>query len=337
MNFNNIKQWFLSHRRSLPWRDHPTPYRVWVSEVMLQQTQVSIVIPYFLHWMKVFPTIHALASASLTDVLKIWEGLGYYSRARYLHEGARFLVSEYGGELPSDPMNLAKIHGIGPYTQSAIRSFAFKAKTIAIDGNVLRVLSRFFAIIEPIDRETTRKKIQQLAENLLPNEEPWLVSEGLIELGALVCKKQPICSQCPLIEDCLAFRYKKTDQFPVRISRQKTVFLHRYVAIINCRGKFMIQKGEKGKIMADLYEFPYVDRKGDVKEVFQENFALPLDYSYPLPEQKHTFTHFHAYLYPHLFQTSKQDERFEWKTLEELNELPFSAGHKRILKSLSKR
>ncbi|MCC5833009.1 MAG: A/G-specific adenine glycosylase [Chlamydiales bacterium] len=337
VNCDNIKEWFLSHRRSLPWRDFPTPYRVWISEVMLQQTQAAVVVPYFLRWMEAFPTVEALASASLEGVLKMWEGLGYYARARHLHEAARFVLARYGGELPSDPEKLAEIKGLGPYTQGAIRSFAFKQKSAAVDGNVLRVLSRYFAIEEPVDRPKTRQKITRLAEELLPDQEPWLVSEALIELGATVCKKRPLCRRCPLIKECLAYRHGKINDFPVRSPRKETTLLRRYVAIILCGEKVMIRKGERGKVMADLYEFPYLDKEGEVKEVFESALNLSLEYDRPLPEERHTFTRYRAQLFPHLMRSAEEDPRFEWKECEQLTELPFSSGHRRILKTLLKR
>lgn len=337
VNSNSIKEWFLAHRRSLPWRDLPTPYRVWVSEVMLQQTQVAVVIPYFASWMEAFPTIEALAGAPLEKVLKIWEGLGYYSRARHLHEAAQFVVANYEGKLPSDPKKLTLIKGLGPYTQGAIRTFAFKQKAAAVDGNVLRVLSRFFAIEEPIDLPKTRKQITELTEAFLPEKEPWLVSEGLIELGATVCKKTPLCSQCPLMKECLAFRHQKTGELPKRTPRKKITSLQRYVAVINFNGKILVQKGKQGKVMADLYEFPYVEKKGELKSVFEAELNLDLEYSYPLEEQKHTFTRYRVHLFPHVLRAKEADKRFEWKEKETLSELPFSSGHRRVLNQFLER
>src|SRR3990167_4180187 len=144
----SLKRWFFINRRILPWRENPSPYEVWVSEVMLQQTRVSVVIPYFNRWMKHFPTISDLAKASIEAIIKVWEGLGYYSRARNLHEGAKYLLQFHAGELPDSPEHLKKVRGLGPYTIGAIRSFAFKQKAAAIDGNVLRVIARYFSIME---------------------------------------------------------------------------------------------------------------------------------------------------------------------------------------------
>ena len=155
---------------------------------MLQQTQVAVVIPYFLHWMQRFPTIHHLAKASLDEVVKAWEGLGYYSRVRHLHEAAKYLVEHFNGQLPSEEEDLKKIKGLGPYTIGAILSFAFHQKKAAVDGNVIRVLTRYFGLEEDISKVATVNKLRQLAQELLPDEEPWIVNEALIELGATLCQ-----------------------------------------------------------------------------------------------------------------------------------------------------
>lgn len=284
--------------------------------------------------METFPTVHALAAAPLEHVLKLWEGLGYYSRARHLHAGAQYIVERHGGVLPSDPSQLAAIKGLGPYTQGAIRAFAFRQKVAAVDGNVIRLLSRYYGIEEPIDQLKTRRQIMALAEKLLPDEEPWLVSEGLIELGATVCKKVPDCSRCPIQKGCLAYRHRLADQLPRRKERPKTTVLRRLVAVIKCEGKILLQKGKKGEIMADLYEFPYTEKKGEVKALFEEVLGLELTYLSPLPGQQHTFTRYRVYLFPHLLRAKKMNCCYQWYKKEALPELPFSSGHRRILNHL---
>lgn len=335
---NRLKSWFQAVKRPLPWRQDPTPYRVWISEVMLQQTQVSVVIPYFERWMTLFPTVEALAQAPLEHVLKAWEGLGYYSRVRHVHEAARLLVEKYGGALPNDPHQLAQIKGLGPYTRGAILSFAFHQKAAALDGNVVRVLSRFFAIAEEIDAPATKKRLWGCAEAILPDEEPWLVTEGLIELGALVCMKEPRCGECPLKHDCLAFRHGLQKTLPKKRPRIQTVHLTRLVGVISYQNKFLIQKGEKGRVMADLYEFPYVDYDPCSQERiaghFEKKLGLSLRYTTPLPEEAHAFTRFQVKLYPHLLTAASLDSRYLWKEREVLFELPFSSGHRRILNRL---
>lgn len=334
MAIHNIKEWFLSHRRPLPWRQNPSPYHVWISEVMLQQTQVAVVIPYFERWIEKFPTIESLASASLHEVLKTWEGLGYYSRARNLHEGAKHVVQKFGGKLPQTSEGLSEIKGLGPYTCGAILNFAFHQKAPAVDGNVMRVMSRLFAIEEPIDLPQVRKKISLHVEALLPDEEPWIVSEALIELGALVCMKKPLCHACPIKGECLAYRNQRQEEFPQRKERTQTILLNRIVGVIRCGEKFLIQKREQGKVMAGLYEFPYIEKINEVHEAFESLLGIKLEYSHPLKEQRHSFTRYRVHLFPHLFLAKKEDERYQWEKVEDLRNLPFSSGHRRILHTI---
>ena len=241
-----LKDWFFLNRRLLPWRENPSPYEVWVSEVMLQQTQVTVVVEYFQRWMNLFPTVQALAAAPSGKVMKAWEGLGYYSRARNLHQGAQYLMEHHGGELPPNREDLKNVKGLGPYTIGAVLSFAFKQKASAVDGNVLRVLARYFCIEEEIDKSTTRKKIEQLTNDLLPNREPWVVMEALIELGALVCKKKPACHLCPLQQGCRAFKSCKAELLPIKKPRIKITHLHRIVTVIHTGKKVLMKQGEKG-------------------------------------------------------------------------------------------
>jgi len=170
-----LKRWFLEVQRDFPWREDPSPYRVWVSEVMLQQTRAEVVVPYFERWMARFPTVEVLAEAPLDEVIKLWEGLGYYSRARNLHQGAQQIVRDYGGKLPNSADKLKKIKGIGPYTVGAILSFAFHQKVPAVDGNVLRVMSRYQRIEEDIAKQKTVKMIGQRVAEILPEKEPRIV------------------------------------------------------------------------------------------------------------------------------------------------------------------
>ncbi|WP_194847593.1 A/G-specific adenine glycosylase [Candidatus Neptunochlamydia vexilliferae] len=321
-----LRQWFFLNRRPLPWRENPSPYEVWVSEVMLQQTQVSVVVPYFKRWMTLFPTISALAAAPLEKVIKAWEGLGYYSRARNLHEGARYLTEHHGGELPDTYEDLKNVKGLGPYTIGAILSFAFKQKAAAVDGNVFRVLARYFAIEEPIDKSFVQKEIRTLTAALLPDDEPWIIMEGLIELGALVCQKKAQCEICPLKMSCLG--RCKAALLPIKSKREKTIHLHRTVAVIHTGQELLLRKGEAGKVMADLHEFPYFDRDVNIEEAL----GLSLKPQRALPEVTHGFTKYKAFLYPHLYLAARKEiEGHSWVPFQEVKEMPFSSGHRRIL------
>lgn len=329
-----FKQWFLTRRRDLPWRGDPTPYEVWVSEIMLQQTQVAVVIPYFQRWMAQFPHVRALASAEIEQVLKAWEGLGYYSRARNLHRAAQQIVEEWNGEIPNDPTLLASLPGLGPYTVGAIRAFAFKQRAAAVDGNVLRVLARYLGEQEEIDRPAVQKRIREQAEALLPKSEPWLVAEGLIELGATVCGRTPVCAKCPLQHQCQAFIGGMADRLPKRKERKQVTALVRDVAIIHCDDHWLLQRGGEGKVMADLYEFPYWEGGRAVAslQLMSERLGLPLTCHGALPHITHGFTRYKATLRPVIYESSSLDDvpGLAWYKWDQLQLFPFSAGHRKL-------
>jgi A/G-specific adenine glycosylase len=319
-----VKKWFLDQQRNLPWREDRIPYRVWISEVMLQQTQVSVVIPYFHRWMQKFPTVATLAAAPLEDVMKAWEGLGYYSRARNLYLAAQKVMAEHGGELPQTAEALAALPGFGPYTVGAVLSFAFQKKAAAADGNVIRVLSRFFGS----EKEASdRKYYEQLTLAVLPEEEAWVVMEGLIELGAQVCQKKARCKECPLMEGCRAYRDGTTAVLPIKKKRAETIFLKRQVAVIRWKDEVLVRQEKGSKVMAGLYEFPYclVDE--------ELNLGLELIKSRTFPLVKHGFTKYNVTLYPSLYRVDEKREivGLEWQKWADLSRLPFSAGHRRIL------
>lgn len=336
--------WFLNNRRKLPWRENRTAYRVWISEVMLQQTTVTTVVPYFYKWMQIFPNIKSLAAAEEQFVLKTWEGLGYYSRARSLHQGSQVIIKHFDGNFPQEEKDIASIKGIGPYTLNAILAFAFKKKVCPVDGNVLRVLSRFFAIHESILLSKTIKKISDLANSLLPEKDFVYASEGLIELGALICKKKPLCFICPLKNDCLAFQQNLMDILPKKHVKQKVRRVFRIVGIITQSDKFFVIKREGNSIMSGLYEFPYfnVETLEDTdiayyEELFSQEIKEPLIFRKKLSLQKHSFTSFRATLMPLLLEINENSscKRESFFSLEELFLLPFSSGHKKILKELA--
>lgn len=335
MHITPLIDWFCLVKRDFPWRKNATPYGVWVSEVMLQQTQASVVVPYYLRFMKRFPTVASLAKAPIEDVVKLWEGLGYYSRARNLHRGALYVMQECEGELPSDESSLLKIPGLGPYTVGAIRAFAFHQKAAAVDGNVIRVVSRLFAIEEDVCKSSTKLKILECTELLLPEKKPWIVTEALIELGATVCKKTPVCHECPLKTDCKAHAKGIEDQLPVKTQRTAVTPLNRLVALIQHRECFLVRQVPEGSLMAGLYEFPYFE-EGEWENAHENFFEAPMQLVRKMGPVMHSFTRYRATLNPvhWVVREKKAVEGFVWKTLEEAKELPFSAGHRKILLEL---
>lgn len=342
MTVKELKKWFTTQKRELPWRENPTPYRVWVSEIMLQQTQASVVIPYFERWMERFPTIQALAAAELDEVIKLWEGLGYYARARNLHQGARYVVEKYKGILPDQADLLAPIKGLGDYTIGALLSFAFHQRAPAVDGNVIRVLSRYLAIEEDVAKQATVRKIRAEALNLLPDEEPWIIAEALIELGATICQKKPKCAQCPLRKECKAFARGIAKDLPFKSTKTASIPLFRAVPVIEHEGSYLLRKIGEGKIMSDLHEFPYFDM--DPEQIDSnsicfrtaEELSLKVKLIAELPQEAHSFTKYRVKLYPFLLKclVKSTPAGFQWVARASLKELPFSSGHRRICSQL---
>jgi len=293
---------------------------------MLQQTQVSVGLPYFERWMQKFPTIRALAEASLEDIMKVWEGLGYYSRARHLHEGAKKVMRDFGGVLPSERDKLMQIKGFGPYTVGAVLSFAFHQKAPAVDGNVVRVVSRLFAIEEDASK---KRPFEEAVLSILPDDEPWVVMEGLIELGAQICQKKPKCSLCPLQPRCLAYSWGIASLLPVKKKKTEVIDLFREVAVITDGQEVLVRQEGVGKVMGGLYEFPYIEKGEKWTLAFQECKRQFL------PVIKHGFTKYRATLYPFVWKIEQKQpvEGFEWVPWSRIESLPFSSGHRRILRN----
>lgn len=334
--------WFQSEKRDLPWRNQPTPYAVWVSEVMLQQTQVSVVIPYFERWMKAFPTIEALAKASLDDVIKLWEGLGYYSRARNLHEGARYILQNHEGNLPQSAELLEKIKGIGDYTKGAILSFAFHEKYPAVDGNVMRVLSRYFLIEEDIGKVKTQKHIREITLKILPEDKPWITMEAIIELGAKICQKKPHCSKCPLKGSCQGFLTARAQFLPKKSKKNQIQKLFRAVAVIECKGEFLVRKAGKGEIMEGLHEFPYFEiaeqgiTTNEFVKIVQSKFGVEVADQKMMEQITHTFTNYKVFLFPFHMKSKRRKTvpDLMWLNGDMMEKAAFSSGHKKILSKL---
>lgn len=332
-----LKAWFRETSRDLPWRDKPTPYAVWISEVMLQQTQVAVVVPYFLRWMERFPTVQALAEGSLDEVIKMWEGLGYYSRARHLHEGARMVVEKYEGVIPDKSEELAGIKGLGDYTIGAILSFAFHQRVPAVDGNVVRVLARYLRMEEDIAKPRVVKQLRQQLGEMLPEKESWIVNEALIELGATICQRKPRCRECPLKASCSSYAAGVADQLPNKSTKTRIEQLYRTVAVIECQGRLLVRRVEEGEIMSGLHEFPYFETPAEglsqVPEEIQRRFGIDEGQIFPLQKVSHSFTRFKVQLFPYLLKCNELIlvPGYQWLRLEEISLLAFSSGHRRIL------
>ncbi|MEO8535185.1 MAG: A/G-specific adenine glycosylase [Flavobacterium sp.] len=262
MNFHNILiNWYLQNKRDLPWRKTTNPYLIWLSEIMLQQTRVAQGMPYFFSFTKEFPTVFDLANADEEQVLKLWQGLGYYSRARNLHKTAQYVANELNGVFPPTYNELLKLKGVGEYTAAAIASFSYNELVPVVDGNVFRVLSRYFDIESDIVLPATKKEFTGLARELMPKDNPAIFNQAIMEFGALQCvPKSPNCTICVFNDSCLALQKKKVDVLPVKSKKIKvTNRFFNYLILEDVLGNTLIQKRTAKGIWHNLYEFPLLE------------------------------------------------------------------------------
>lgn len=255
-----IINWYLENKRDLPWRDISDAYRIWISEIILQQTRVNQGLDYYLRFVERFPTVEQLAEAEEDEVLKYWQGLGYYSRARNLHKAAKKIMTEHAGVFPREYEDILNLNGVGEYTAAAIASFAYNLAYATVDGNVYRVLSRLFAIETPIDTGKGKKEFTRLAQELLPESKPGIHNQAMMEFGALHCVPvSPDCSHCVLQSLCKAYETNSISQYPKKA--QKTKVTNRYFnyLFIKYDGKTYLQKRENNDVWKNLYEFPLIE------------------------------------------------------------------------------
>ena len=344
--------WFDQHARTMPWREEPSPYRVWVSEVMLQQTQIATVIPYFERFMARFPTVQSLAQASLDEVLKLWEGLGYYRRARHLHQAAQIITRTHGGAIPADEQALLALPGVGRYTAGAIRSIAFGLPAPILDGNVKRVLARVDDIEEPIDLSRTEKQLWARAAELVDPDHPGAFNQALMELGSLVCRpSQPACQACPVRHFCLAYERGVQHLRPVRRPRKKTPHFHVVAGVVwrpRHPEQFLIAKRPDDAMLGGLWEFPGGKQEpGETlsqaleRELWEE-LGIQVSVGEKLTVVKHAFSHFritlHAFHVRHLSGTPRRLGVADWRwvTLQDVSTFAFAKTDQAIIAALSK-
>ncbi len=324
-----LLEWFAESRRPLPWRKAYDPYEVWVSEIMLQQTRVEQMLPYYGKFLQKFPSLRALAAAEEQAVLKAWEGLGYYSRARNLHQAAKEVVQKFGGQLPPRLNDLLELPGLGPYTAAAVASIAFNKNHAVVDGNVVRVLSRFFA------KKGGVKGVQETAQEILPRGKARDFNQALMELGALVCvPENPLCGQCPLNADCVARRQGRQEEFPERADKKRRPTKVFAAACVREGGKLWLVKGEN-KLLGGLWGFPLVefkpltDSKEALEKRFEKTYAVQLTLKAELGKAEHDYTHFHQVV--HLFEAEAGGRKLSLATPKEIAKLPLSKVHQKLL------
>jgi len=342
--------WFKKYRRKMPWRSNRTPYRVWISELMLQQTRVDQATPYFNRFIKRFPSLRSLAKASQEEVLKQWEGLGYYSRARNLHKTAQLISTQLGGRFPRTFDELLALPGVGPYTAAAIGSLAFNLDLAVVDGNVIRVLARLFAYDEITQRSVAKKQFQSTADQLLPKGSAGDYNEAMMELGATIClPKNPNCTSCPMANICLGFKQGTPTAFPVKQPRKKVPHLVVGAAVVvNDAGDFLIAQRREKEMLGGLWEFP--GGKLEENETIQECIARELKEELDIEIEvgdflvtvKHAYSHFTMELHTYFAKIISGQPRpiecqdFKWVTGSRLRVFPYSKADLYIIDELEK-
>jgi A/G-specific adenine glycosylase len=341
-------RWYPHKARHLPWRLDREPYHVWVAEVMLQQTRVETVIPYYQRWMKEFPSLQRLAEADLQDILRIWEGLGYYSRARNLHKASGVIMKEYGGVIPGEASKLINLPGIGHSTAGAIASISYNRDEPILDGNVKRVMARVFNYKKPINLAKNENELWKLAEQLLPKGKAGIFNQALMELGETIClPKNPHCSDCPICKDCLSNILGVQAKRPVRLRKGKIPHYEVVAAVFKERGKFLITQRPAGKLLAGLWEFPggKVEKGENLEQSLQREIMEELNVEITTGSEigvyNHRYTHLSVLV--HAFYclrvsgrfTPREDQQIAWVKPTELSIHPMGKVDRLIARQVA--
>lgn len=317
---HKLVQWYLEHKRELPFRVNQDPYRVWISEIMAQQTQIDTLIPYYERWMSKYPTLNDLVISEDDDLYKLWEGLGYYSRVRNIKKASILLANEFNLIFPTNKKDIETLPGIGDYTSSAIASICFNEKTAAIDGNVKRVISRLFCIEETDDKKLFYNFTKSTIESWMNNVEPTHLTQALMELGALICNKPAKCEICPLNKECKAYITDTVKLYPIAnkqlVKKEENIDV---LYIVNKENKFALTLEHNDKLMNGYYRLPRVDQIESVNITFDKTI-------------KHVFSHKIWNINFYKSNTDTISENFIWVTKKESETLPIITAHRNYLK-----
>ncbi len=339
--------WFEKEKRQLPWRETQDPYRIWISEVMLQQTRVATVIPYYQRFLEIFPDVATLAKAKDGVLMKTWEGLGYYARARNLREAAKTIVKKYQGKLPTSRQELLLLKGFGAYTAASVASLAFGEDCAAVDGNVMRVLARVYAIESDIRKTAAKREFQRIADALVPQGRAGQFNEALMELGAIVCKpKNPLCAVCPIRCDCRAFAEGRMNELPRKSPKAEIPHHQIAIGVVHKNGKVLIALRPSEGLLGNLWEFPggKLKRQESLEECCQretlEEAGLEVEVGKRFSLVEHSFTHFRITL--HAFHcryvrgnaSPKSSQKIRWVKITELDEYAFPKANKKVIEDL---
>jgi A/G-specific adenine glycosylase len=346
-----LVSWYRTEHRQLPWRETSEPYAIWLSEIMLQQTQVATVLPYYARFLTRFPTIEALAQAPIDDVLKSWEGLGYYARARNLHKAAQKMMTDHGGRFPETFEAVHDLPGIGQSTAGAILTFAFHNPHPILDGNVKRVLSRLYGVDKPVQDTAATTLLWEKSRNLLPAEaqDAYDFNQAVMELGATLCTpKKPSCPRCPWLEECVAKREGREHEIPIKVAAKATPHYTIGVGVIWHEGRVLIALRPAEGLLGGLWEFPggkcneKESLKDCVKREIAEEIGIEITVGHKIETVKHAYSHFkitlHAFECQYVSGTPepRSSQAIKWVTLEEIDQYAFPKANKRVLEALHK-
>jgi A/G-specific adenine glycosylase len=339
-----LLRWFKKNKRDLPWRKTADPYAIWVSEIMLQQTQVTTVLPYYQRFLKSFPTVRHLARADLSGVLKIWEGLGYYSRARNLHRASQMVLNHFHRRIPDTPEDLVSLPGIGRSTAGAILSFAFNMDAAILDGNARRVLSRLFAVSASSEKRKTENTLWQISDSLIPKGFSNPFNQALMDLGSMICTpRDPSCTECPLRGHCKGRRSGKPERFPLKIPKKKIPHVEAVCAVIWKKRRVLLNQRPPSGLLGGLWEFPNWMIEGKqrsrlrsrLRNTIKKEMGLNVEVKESIGTFRHTFSHFKLTLHVYHCHPMNGRAKGRWVPIGNLHLLPMSRIHRRIAESIS--
>lgn len=343
-----LLRWYRGHRRALPWRENRDPYRIWISEVILQQTRVDQALPYFERFLAAFPNVEALASASLDELLKVWEGLGYYARARNLHRAARVVVEKHNGRIPDTMEEISELPGVGPYTAAAVLSIAYNRDHPVVDGNVIRVLCRLFEIREDPRKNSTKRELLRTAERLLPEGRASTFNQAMMELGSLVCTpRSPRCPECPVSAHCRARHLEDPAILPIKPRKKRKPHYDVTAGIIHGEdGRILLAQRPFSGLLGGLWEFPGGKQEPDesletcLKRELREELEIEVRVDRRLVSVRHAYTHFsitlHAFECIHLSGEPQAIDCADWRWIrpEELERFALPRADRKVLDAL---
>jgi A/G-specific adenine glycosylase len=336
-----LLQWFKKNKRDLPWRNTKDPYAIWVSEIMLQQTQVNTVIPYYKKFLKSFPTVGHLAKSDLSKVLKVWEGLGYYSRARNLHRASQIVLNQFHGKIPNSQKDLLRLPGIGRSTAGAILSFAFAKEAPILDGNAKRVLSRLFTVSGNPGEKKTEQLLWKISESLIPRGYSNPFNQALMDLGSMLCTpKDPQCPRCPLRDLCKGKASGEPERFPAKSIKKKIPHIEAVAAVIQQNGKVLLKQRPPKGLLGGLWDFPNWRIQGEgrlrlrLRNRIQKEMGINVEVKESIGTFRQTFSHFKLTLQVLHCQSLNGKAKGKWVPIRNLHLFPMSRIHRKIAETI---